>query len=120
MTTYALCYKCHDRDRLLSDQSFKAVNSQLQDRGHRYHIVDQKAACTTCHDSHGVQTVKHLINFNPDYVAPSTNGLPIIQYTSTGTFSGTCTLSCHGFDHADTAYSPTPSTLLRRAPARRK
>ncbi|HZL77408.1 MAG TPA: hypothetical protein VFC17_00980 [Candidatus Limnocylindrales bacterium] len=38
-----------------------------------------------------------LINFNPAYV---TNGsLGTIKYNSTGTFKGSCTLSCHGQDH---------------------
>jgi hypothetical protein len=123
LSSYALCYKCHDRDRLLSDQSFKATNRLGQDRGHRFHIVDQRTSCVTCHDPHGVQSTKHLINFNPDYVTPSTNGVPVIEYTSTGTFSGTCTLSCHGFDHAGTAYpfaamSSRPVPNRRNAPAK--
>jgi predicted CXXCH cytochrome family protein len=112
--SYALCYKCHSRDSILADQSFRAVNSQGQSRGHRFHIVDQKTACTTCHDSHGTVTAKHLINFNRDYVTPSTS-LPLIQYTSTGSGSGNCTLSCHGADHAGTSYpsSPAPARLQR-------
>src|SRR5208337_906930 len=78
---YALCYKCHSRGNILSDQSSTAVNSQGQDRGHRYHVVDQQTACTTCHDPHGVITSKHLINFNTAYVTPSASGP--ISYVST-------------------------------------
>lgn len=108
--TYALCYKCHSRSSILSDQSFRAVNSQGQSRGHRFHIVDVKAACTTCHDSHGVATGKNLINFNTDYVTPSATMPGTISYTSTGNFSGVCTLTCHGKDHAAISYpvSVTP------------
>jgi predicted CXXCH cytochrome family protein len=91
--TYALCYKCHDRNRVLSPLSF---------RFHQTHVMNDKAACTTCHDSHGVATAPHLINFNTTYV---TNGsLGMVQYISTGRFSGNCTLSCHGVDHKHTAY----------------
>jgi predicted CXXCH cytochrome family protein len=100
---YALCYKCHSRESVLNDQSFRAVNAQGESRGHRFHIVDQKTACTTCHDSHGVTNDKNLINFNSDYVTPSiAPGAPM--YSSTGNFSGTCALTCHGKDHAGTSY----------------
>jgi predicted CXXCH cytochrome family protein len=102
---YALCYKCHSRDSILSDQSFRAVDSQGQSRGHRFHVVDAKAACTTCHDSHGVVNSQNLINFNSDYVTPSAGPSGGPMYTSTGNFGGTCTLKCHGHDHVDSPYS---------------
>jgi len=111
----ALCYKCHSRNSILSDQSFRAFNSQGQESGHRFHIVDQKAACTTCHDSHGAATNAHLINFNPDYVTPSSTR--IIQYTSLGPFRGTCTLTCHGFDHVNATY---PQLIIQAAHAKAK
>jgi predicted CXXCH cytochrome family protein len=87
--TYALCYKCHSRDSILSDQSFK---------GHREHVLDEKTACTTCHDPHGVANAPHLINFNQLYVKPASNGR--LEYTGTGS----CTLSCHGKDHLNSSY----------------
>ena len=99
---YALCYKCHSRDSILSDQSFRATSSSGKDRGHRFHIVDQKTACATCHDSHGVANNKGLINFNPLYVTRGSNGR--IEYLSTGLFRGNCTLSCHGSNHLGTSY----------------
>ena len=90
---YDLCYKCHSRDSILANQSFKF---------HSTHIVNDQTACTTCHDSHGVEQAPHLINFNVTYVMPSATGR--IQYVSTGTFHGNCTLMCHGKDHENTAY----------------
>lgn len=116
--SYALCYKCHSRDSILGDQSFRAVNSQGQSRGHRFHIVDLKTACTTCHDSHGVATAKNLINFNTDYATPSTS-LSTISYTSTGNFGGVCTLTCHGKDHAGISY-PMAATPLNSIKAIRQ
>ena len=109
---YALCYKCHDRGSILADQSFVASNSKGQPRGHRFHIVDQHTACTTCHDPHGVATAKHLINFNTAYVLPSASGR--LDYTSGLPGSGNCTLTCHGKDHAATPYSNGMVPSLRR------
>ncbi len=111
---YALCYKCHSRDSLLSDQSFK---------GHRMHIVEQQTACTTCHDSHGVGAQPNLVNFNRAYVTPSPSNKRL-DFIKTGVFSGNCSLTCHGHDHAAAAYSPylvnsTPSTPVP-APLARK
>ena len=63
-------------------------------------LLDDKTACTTCHDSHGVENAVHLINFNTTYVTPSASGP--IQYNSTGFLHGNCTLTCHGKDHQAT------------------
>ncbi len=52
---YALCYKCHNRNSILSDQSFPE---------HSRHIVDERTPCTACHDSHGVEENTNLINFD--------------------------------------------------------
>jgi hypothetical protein len=113
--TYALCYKCHSRDSILGDQSFNATGSLGQPAGHRFHIVDQQAACTTCHSSHGVQNAPHLINFNTAYVTPSSSGL--LQYISGGSGSGSCTLTCHGKDHNNLSY---PYAAMLRSPSRTK
>ena len=91
---YALCYKCHSRTSLLGNQSFSF---------HRQHVVNDQTACTTCHDSHGVANGAHLINFNTTYVTPSSNGR--MEYLSTGTYSGVCSLTCHGKDHAAVRYN---------------
>lgn len=90
---YALCYKCHSRSSILGDQSFSL---------HQKHIVGVRAACTTCHDPHGVTGATHLINFNSTYVTPSSNGR--LEFVDTGTFRGNCSLRCHGEDHRATSY----------------
>ncbi|HZL43237.1 MAG TPA: cytochrome c3 family protein [Verrucomicrobiae bacterium] len=116
---YALCYKCHSRDSILRDDSFKAVNAEGQPSGHRFHVVDQKTSCVTCHDSHGVQSARNLINFNTRYVSASSNGR--LQFVSTGASGGNCTLKCHGADHQNAAYSRAfaAQPTLRRAQPRR-
>jgi predicted CXXCH cytochrome family protein len=110
---YALCYKCHSRDSILADQSFHATSPSGVESGHRFHIVDQRAACATCHDSHGVAASSRLINFNVNYVTAASNGR--LQFTA-GTYgpsSGTCTLKCHGYDHLSAPYGPLGMTSLR-------
>ena len=92
---FALCYKCH---------SSSVVDSSLTTswRYHKKHIEEYRAACTTCHDSHGANQ-PHLINFNPTYVKPY-NG--VISYTSTGVNHGTCTLSCHNASGRNESHKP--------------
>ncbi|MFO0974134.1 MAG: cytochrome c3 family protein [Phycisphaerae bacterium] len=100
---YALCYRCHDRTSILRDDSFPL---------HRLHIVVARAPCSVCHDPHGVPASagpsnehSSLINFDLRSVRPVTTGaFQPIRYRDTGRFSGTCTLTCHGVDHVNTAY----------------
>ncbi|MDH5778706.1 MAG: hypothetical protein OEZ33_10880, partial [Gammaproteobacteria bacterium] len=95
-STYALCYKCHDRDSIRGDESFSE---------HRKHIFNENASCNICHDPHSSEAEK-LINFdvNPNIVTPSSSGR--LEYNSTGTFSGECYLSCHGKNHNPCSYGP--------------
>ena len=91
-SSYALCYGCHSRSSILGNESFPS---------HNVHIVDEKTACTTCHDPHGVPRNEHLINFNTEYVKPF-NGT--LQFRDLGRFSGSCSLRCHEVDHDETTY----------------
>jgi predicted CXXCH cytochrome family protein len=96
--TYALCYKCHDSNKLLYSPT---SGNDKEVAMHKKHVVDKNVACTTCHDSHGSRTTSHLINFNPNYV--SANG-GSIQFLDRGTFHGSCTLTCHTIPHDNSAY----------------
>jgi hypothetical protein len=102
---YALCYKCHNRQSILNNESFPE---------HSRHIVDEKTACTTCHDSHGVNGSTALINFNTEYVSSGNSG---ISFQHTGRFQGSCSLNCHGTTHDNQTYGalfPAPSTSTKR------
>ena len=97
---YALCYKCHDRDSIRSDDSFDK---------HDKHIRGEDAPCSACHDPHGVSATQgnsfnnsHLINFDLNIVAPNSRGL--LMFEDLGTFHGQCYLSCHGEDHDPEKY----------------
>jgi len=98
LSTYALCYKCHDRNSILANQSFPY---------HRKHIVEERAACTACHDPHGVRNATHLINFDRNVVQPSGMGGMgggQILFEDLGQFAGRCYLSCHGKNHNPETY----------------
>ncbi|MFH7319589.1 cytochrome c3 family protein [Desulfurivibrio sp. D14AmB] len=105
---YALCYQCHDRSSLLSDQSFKE---------HYRHIVTQQTPCAVCHDPHGVSlrdgatevNNSHLLNFatgqylwDDSLVQPDSQGR--LYFESLGPFSGQCFLNCHGVAHEPKSY----------------
>jgi len=89
----ALCDKCHDvTNSILADRSFKR---------HRLHIVEQRTACSTCHDPHASQSPM-LINFDLSVVAANNKG--VLQFTRTSPGHGTCSLRCHGSNHNNRSY----------------
>lgn len=94
---YSLCYKCHDRDSILNNESFPY---------HRQHIVESRTSCFTCHHSHGSQRNTHLIKFNentdPFVIQPSSSGQ--LEFFDRGRFNGECFLSCHNVDHNPRSY----------------
>jgi predicted CXXCH cytochrome family protein len=98
--SYALCYRCHNRNALLSDTaSFP----------HRSHVVEQQASCVVCHDAHGSRQSPSLINFllrgkaGNEVVKPSgSNKIEFRPGTRRGT--GECSLTCHGSDHEARKY----------------
>jgi predicted CXXCH cytochrome family protein len=93
LSNNALCDKCHDvQNSILADRSFGR---------HRMHVVEQRAACSTCHDPHASQSPM-LVNFDLSIVAPNSSG--ILQFTRTGVGRGTCSLRCHGENHNNAAY----------------
>lgn len=109
---YALCYKCHDRARLLDPlvSTFPL---------HRTHVTGQKAnagaargsptPCSVCHASHGVSSVlgtaannAHLIDFDLNVVKPLKGAPP--RYDAGGASGGSCSLECHGHRHDASRY----------------
>jgi len=98
---YALCYRCHDRNSVLNDQSFGE---------HRKHILGEDAPCNVCHDPHGVSSTQgtavnntNLINFDVSVVSPEPN-TGRLEFIDNGTFKGECWLRCHGKTHVGKKY----------------
>jgi len=88
---FAMCFKCHSWTEIESDSSFG---------DHKKHISGEDTPCNVCHDPHASANPK-LINFDTSVVLPF-NGT--LEYESTGTHSGTCTLRCHGKNHNNWDY----------------
>jgi len=97
--TYALCYKCHDRERLLDDAPFP----------HEKHVEKERAPCAACHDPHGSRTSTHLINFmrfdstGAEVVRPSEE-TGRLEFIDLGEGRGECFLNCHGEEHKPERY----------------
>jgi len=95
---YELCYQCHRRDSILSDESFRG-SPDTRPFGHKGHIVYAQTSCNTCHDPHGSEEYENLIRFNESIVGPDSTG--IIQYINIGGGYARCYLTCHGYEHRE-------------------
>ncbi len=99
--TYALCYKCHNRDYLINDRA--------RTFPHREHVVGEQSLCAACHDAHGSRQSPHLINFmlrdrtGKTVVSPSTSQRRL-EYISLEVGRGSCYLLCHGKNHEPKSY----------------
>lgn len=103
-SSYELCYRCHDRNSILGDDSFD---------DHKTHIEGEDTPCNSCHDPHGISSTQgnasnssNLINFDLSIVFPVTGGpyAGQLRYEDTGNFSGRCYLRCHGQNHPGWSY----------------
>jgi len=87
---YALCDKCHDLNKIMTNTSFSE---------HLRHINDG-FSCSTCHTAHGTGAQsgnvsgERLVNFDVNVVGP--NGASPISYSRA---TNSCTLSCHNHRH---------------------
>lgn len=99
--TYALCYKCHNRDFLINDRTGTFPQ--------RKHVVDGRAPCAACHDAHGSRQNVGLINFmfqdlTGRTVASASQVQHRLEFVSLGRVRGQCFLSCHGRNHEGDRY----------------
>jgi predicted CXXCH cytochrome family protein len=103
---YALCYDCHDREKVLNSVSFPQ---------HGLHIVDERSSCATCHNPHGSIKNRALIRFGEDIISGAVSQSiqsGQLAFVSSGPGSGTCYLTCHGSDHSPKSYGgPEPVPL---------
>ncbi len=128
-----LCYSCHERASIEGNQSFPLHAQHLtgftgmgSTRGAKGGSAPrrpgaevlarwgapglrpgpggfgQPTTCATCHDPHGSAKNPALIAFDPGVVGKSSVGS--VSFQRTGLRQGTCTLTCHGYDHVQTRY----------------
>jgi len=92
---YALCYRCHDRGALLGGDTRFPL--------HGSHVQEHSASCAACHAAHGSREYPHLVAFDPAVVTASATGDLAYEPVVPGA-RGSCTLRCHGRDHAGATY----------------
>jgi predicted CXXCH cytochrome family protein len=99
--SYALCYKCHDRDVIIRDGPAGM---------HKTHVVDENVTCSTCHDPHGISATQgnstnnsHLINFDISIVQPDP-ATGMLMFEDLGSNQGLCYVACHGTVHSPAKY----------------
>ena len=132
-----LCFLCHDKQSIVSNQSFPFHRQHLTGftqggstaprrqasglseaqavlgirspkdfrpgRGGAYLPgYGEPTVCATCHASHGSPRQAGLVEFDRTVVSASSLGG--ISFQPSGLGRGTCTLSCHGYDHVQTRY----------------
>ncbi|MBW2735986.1 MAG: hypothetical protein JRH20_26675, partial [Deltaproteobacteria bacterium] len=88
---YALCYSCHDRQRLFSGRGFSE---------HERHVKRQSISCAVCHTGHGSTDYTHLIQFSPTATGPGVDPATRtreLRYVDKGRGAGECTVACHGW-----------------------
>lgn len=83
-SAYDLCYRCHNRDSIQNDQSFKS---------HKRHVAYSSISCFACHASHGSKTYENLISFDNRIAFPNLQG----QFYFVQLLPGKprCFLNCH-------------------------
>jgi len=104
---YAMCYKCHSRSSILSNESFPRHSFHINGgggMGGMGGMSNLRTPCNVCHDPHGSQQPK-LVNFDRNVVSPSNSGRLEHYSNATGAGSGGCYLSCHGRNHDPCTYN---------------
>lgn len=97
---YELCYRCHDRNSILKNESFPYHAQHIQGRM----SGQDGTSCFTCHDAHGSTEYQHLIRFDENVVLENKDGR--IKYDARGYSArhGACYLNCHGVEHNPKEY----------------
>jgi len=108
-TSYELCWDCHDA-KIVMDEARSTFPL------HKLHTMDKRAACATCHDPHGSSVNRSLVPFGAGGV-PVAGVSPSIKtgslaFISDSPGSGTCYLTCHGYDHAPKSYGVSSAAIL--------
>lgn len=98
---YSLCYRCHSRQSILGNESFRFHALHIQGKNP---LRSEGTSCSTCHSPHGSTEYRYLIRFNRSIVSPTREGKLSFVEKGTSSFSGECWLTCHGVEHNPKSY----------------
>ena len=110
---YAMCYKCHDKSKILGNdsqggyQSFQRHNFHITGTGAR-RGANLSTPCNICHDPHASGSQDRLINFDTSIVSPNFNNT--LEFIRDAT-NGQCSLSCHGRNHDPCGYNRSTGAI---------
>jgi predicted CXXCH cytochrome family protein len=102
---YALCAKCHDLSRIMSNTSFSE---------HARHVQLDGFSCSACHTAHGMGqqlgsiSGERLVNFDVRVVAPI--GQAPISYNRA---TNSCSLVCHDHPHQSRSTAGIMKTSIK-------
>lgn len=110
ITGYELCWNCHEAKAVMDE-------SRSTFPLHKLHVMEEHASCATCHDAHGSSVNRSLVPFGIGGV-PVAGVSPSIKagslaFSSDAPGSGTCSLTCHGYDHAPESYGLKSIAVLK-------
>lgn len=110
-SNYAMCFKCHDQNAILSGSGGGGWGGGgTINFPHQYHIERRNASCAVCHDVHGSRQKIRLINFmlrtknGNTVVSPNRNGRLEFVPDLSRPGHGSCYLRCHGEEHTPKSY----------------
>jgi len=113
---YALCYRCHSEDYVMTTGS--AFNNGGNNE-HAAHVKNRLIPCFVCHDPHGVSykmgatptNNAHLINFDRSYASGPLVPNPVYTVNTDG--SRSCTVNCHTVSGNTETYASGVANTLR-------
>jgi len=115
---YALCWQCHDEDKVVRTATGVSANNAFGTR-HSLHVRTESAACIICHDVHaayddgedGLMSFAYPVKKGWDF-SLGANTLSS-AFADTGTNKGTCRLTCHGMGHSPESYTGVDANTLK-------
>lgn len=109
---FALCWRCHD-PKVVMDEARSSFPL------HSLHVDKQRTSCGTCHDAHGSGAGRALVPFNDGVPIPGVSPslkTGTLAFISDAPRSGSCHLTCHGYDHAPSTYGISKATIISERP----
>jgi len=116
---YALCWQCHDEDKVVRTAAGSSANNAFGTR-HSLHVRSESASYIICHDVHfsydagedGLMSFAYPVKQQGWSFSLGSQTLSS-AFRDTGTNTGSCYLTCHGGSHSGWSYSGVETSTLK-------